>query len=183
MRKSYFQSSKILTAVLGLCALLSGCDGSASGKGSCRSNASCAAGYYCAGPNDRPPCGIPPREECADNASCPDGACHAINDSCSADGVGSQCGAECTVTSCGPGFRCNLQKACESIPCDEGFTCPSHQRCDSTVAHATGPVYARTSGCVPIACAADADCPAGKACVNSACADGPGTCRQDLPVP
>ena len=182
MRRSQIQ--RVLVLVTGLCgfAVLSGC-GSGGGAGGCRSNTQCAAGYYCAGPNDPARCGIPPREECSDSASCPGGLCHAIADGCSPDGVGSQCGPECTAVSCGPGFRCNAQKSCEPIPCDEGFTCPSYQRCDLAAAHSTGPVHARTSGCVPIVCSMAADCPTGKACVNAACADGPGMCRRDIPVP
>lgn len=183
MRGSRLQLVTALVAGLGLFAALSGCDPAGTPPGGCRSRASCASGSYCAGPNDRMVCGIPPREQCDDSASCPGGVCHAINDSCSPDGVGSECGSECTATSCGPGFRCNAQKACEAIPCDEGFTCPSYQRCDTAAAHGTGPVHARTSGCVAIVCSLDKDCPTGKACVNGACADGPGMCRLDLPVP
>jgi hypothetical protein len=153
------------------------------GRG-CRDHKECRSGYYCAGPNDRMGCGVPPREQCGDSSECGAGAvCHAMWDGCSPDGVGSQCGPDCTAMSCGPGFRCGAKKACEPVPCDEGFTCPSHQRCDPAVAHAMGPVHTRTSGCVNIACTADASCPSGKVCVNAICQDGPGTCREDIPVP
>lgn len=160
--------------------LLAGCSGPG---GSCRSSRDCRSGLYCAGPNERRGCGIPPRELCTDGSSCSGQSCHAISDPCSPDGIGSECGPPCSAASCAPGFRCSPQKACEPVPCDEGLTCPGHQRCDPAVAHAGGPVHARTSGCVDIACTADRDCPAGKACVNATCQDGAGTCREDLPIP
>lgn len=150
---------------------------------SCRTRTECATGYVCAGANDRRVCGIPPREACADNTRCGGEICHAISDPCSPDGIGSECRAACTAISCGPGFRCNVQTSCEPIPCDEGATCPSHQRCDLAVAHAAGPVHARASGCVDIACTSDASCPAGTWCVNLRCQDGLGSCRKDEPVP
>jgi hypothetical protein len=169
-------------ALCGLLAL-SGCDGSVAPGGGCRAHKDCLSGYYCAGPNDRNACGIPPREQCADDAGCVGQRCHAISDPCSPDGVGSECRGPCTAASCGPGFRCNAKEACEPVPCDEGFTCPSHQRCDPAVARAAGPVHGRTSGCVDIPCAADAACPTGKVCVNARCQDGAGSCKQDIPVP
>lgn len=149
----------------------------------CRARTDCRSGYYCAGPNERRPCGVPPRQRCDDDSGCGGDTCHAIADSCSPDGIGSECGPPCSGASCGGGLRCSAAGACEPIPCDEGFACPSHQRCDAAAAHAPGPVHARTSGCVDIPCAGDAACPAGKACVNAVCQDGPGTCREDIPVP
>lgn len=170
-----------------LCGLLAlpGCSGSGTVPpgGGCREHKDCLSGYYCAGPNDRPGCGVPPREHCADDAACSGLPCHAIPDPCSPDGIGSECRPPCTAASCGPGFRCNAKQACEPIPCDEGTTCPSHQRCDPAAARAPGPVHGRTSGCVDIPCTADAACPAGKACVNAHCQDGPGSCKQDIPIP
>lgn len=183
-RTGSFVATLIAGLALTLGASSCGGDGGPAPMVGCRSNAACGSGYYCAGPNDRPRCGVPPREGCADSASCgPAAVCSAIVDSCSPDGIGSQCDGGCTATSCGAGLRCNAKKACEPIPCDEGFACPGHQRCDAVAAHAMGPVHARTNGCVDITCAMDKDCPAGKACVNSACADGPGMCVRDLPVP
>lgn len=170
--------------------LLTGCPGTGGGgadgggTGGCRAHKECRSGYYCAGPNERRACGVPPREQCASSTDCgAGGVCHAISDGCSPDGVGSMCGTDCTAMSCGAGFRCSAMKACEPVPCDDGFTCPSHQRCDPAVARAMGPVHARTSGCVDIACIADAGCPMGKVCVNAICQDGTGTCREDIPVP
>ncbi len=172
-----------LSAGLGWFATLQSCDGGLTPTRGCLRHSSCASGYYCAGPNDRPRCGVPPQAHCADNTDCPGSLCHVAVDTCSPTGIGSECRPACSATSCGPGFRCNAQKACEPIPCDEGFTCPSYQRCDAVIAHAMAPVYAKTSGCVDIACSTEKDCPVGKACVNSACADGPGMCQRDLPVP
>ncbi len=119
----------------------------------------------------------------ANSFSRPGSLCHSTLDTCSPDGIGSECRPACTAPSYNPGFRCNAQKACEPIPCDEGCTCPSYQRCDAVAAHAMGPVHAKTNGCVDIVCSTEKDCPAGKTCVNSACADGPGMCQRDLPVP
>ncbi len=72
------------------------CDGGGilgGGNGdSCRSNDDCGSDLYCFGPNRPNVCGIPPREFCASNADCPMGdVCQAIFDSCSQDGLGSEC--------------------------------------------------------------------------------------------
>jgi hypothetical protein len=169
----------LLLAAVALLAGSSGCSGS-----SCRSSKECAGDLYCAGPNDPPACGIPPRQLCATDADCSAGdVCHAIQDPCSPDGVGSECRPPCTAVSCGEGFRCNAAGACEPLPCDEGFSCPSHQKCDAAAAHGSGPVFDRAHGCVNISCSADSGCPSGKACVNGICQDGPGTCREAVAVP
>lgn len=176
----------LFTGLVGLLGVLGlwGVGGCSGPGGSCRSLKDCRSGLYCDGPNEPTVCGIPPREQCADSSGCGGGeVCHAISDSCSRDGIGSLCGPPCTAGSCGPGLRCGTGAACEPVPCDEGFTCPGHQRCDPAVAHAMGPVHARTSGCVDITCAADTTCPTGKVCVNAICQDSPGTCREDIPVP
>lgn len=151
---------------------------------SCITNDDCKSGYYCRGPNQANACGIPPREQCASDTDCPMGTvCHAIVDSCSEDGVGSECLPACMGNSCGPGFRCNAGGACEPVPCDEGFTCPTHQKCDSAVAHAAGPMASRTNGCVNITCSDDNACPSGKVCVTGFCQDAEGSCREDIAVP
>jgi len=152
---------------------------------SCTSNDECQSGYYCRGPNQANACGIAPREQCAFDMDCPMGTvCHAIYDSCSPDGVGSECKASCSSISCETGFRCNAGGACEPVPCDEGFTCPSWQRCDSQVAHDMSlPVHARTSGCVNITCTDDKACPLGKVCVTGFCQDAAGSCQEDIAVP
>lgn len=165
------------------------CDGGGilgGGSGdSCRSNDDCGSDLYCFGPNRPNVCGIPPREFCASNADCPMGdVCQAIFDSCSQDGLGSECNVPCNANSCGMGFRCNAGGACEPIPCDEGFTCPDRQKCDSALAHdMTLPVHARTNGCVNIDCMADSGCPTGKFCVDGYCQDGLGTCGEEMIVP
>ncbi|HRI70070.1 MAG TPA: hypothetical protein PK156_37830 [Polyangium sp.] len=151
---------------------------------SCTENSDCNSGYYCRGPNQPNACGIPPREFCASDTDCSMGTvCHVIFDSCSSDGLGSECLPPCTAMSCGQGLRCNAAGACETIPCDEGFTCPDRQRCDSAVAHASVPVSAQTNGCVNITCSNDTACPAGKFCVTGYCQDGEGSCREDIAVP
>jgi hypothetical protein len=159
------------------------CGGCAGGSGSsCHDVSQCASMLSCVGPDDFHGCGVAPRRECASDTDCQNGmVCNAIYDGCSDSGVGSQCGVKCGP--CDPGFRCNAGGACEPVPCDQGFSCPSYQRCDTTAAHAAGPVYQRTQGCVNIACSDDSGCPAGKACVNSYCQDGPGSCMKVLAVP
>ena len=152
--------------------------------GSCHSSSDCASGLFCSGPNDGPSCGIPPHMGCALPTDCTGGEqCHVIEDPCSRTGLGSECGPPCTSASCNAGLRCNAQGACEPIPCDQGFACPTHEHCDATVAHATGPVYTRTQGCVRTTCKADADCPPATLCVNAVCQDGAGVCREAVAVP
>lgn len=151
----------------------------------CRTNDDCGGELYCRGPNQPNACGVPPRELCASDADCLMGTvCHTIVDSCSSDGLGSECQASCTATNCGEGMRCNASGACEPIPCDEGFTCPDRQTCDPAVAHdASLPIHARTNGCVNITCTDDNACPSGKVCVTGYCQDGEGNCQEDIAVP
>lgn len=164
---------------------ITSCIGGPGGSdGSCDVNDDCDSGYYCRGPNHPNACGVPPREACVWDADCAIGlTCHTINDSCSPDGFGSECTTPCTTATCGAEFRCNAGGACEPIACDEGFACPSWQRCDPMVAHATGPMHARTHGCVNIVCTNDKVCPAGKSCVTGFCQEGPGSCTEDIAVP
>lgn len=188
------KKSKALAAIVvlllgvGIAACEGGGGGGVFGGGvgdSCRVNDDCRDDLYCRGPNQPNVCGIPPRELCASDADCPMGAvCHAVLDSCSPDGIGSECLAPCTANSCGADFRCNAEGACEPIPCDEGFTCPDRQKCDSMVAHdPTLPTHARSTGCVNITCSADSECPTGKFCVEGYCQDGRGTCSEVMIVP
>lgn len=170
--------SVIAVLQLLLCAACSGGPGS-----SCRSSGECTSGLACAGPDDPHACGIPPRQGCAATSDCQGEVCSAIYDPCSPTGVGSECRPRCSGGSCAPGFRCNAGGACEPLPCDEGYRCPAYQRCDPAAAHAKGPVYRVTQGCVNIACTADAECPATRVCVNGFCQDGPGTCRENIAVP
>lgn len=154
--------------------------------GQCRSTADCSGDQECATPNAPQVCGIPPREECATNDDCPGTACHAIADTCSPDGVGSECRATClTDTECGGNFRCNTtDSTCEPLPCDEGYTCPDYQVCDTSIFTDATPVHARHHGCVDITCAADADCiDAAPFCVNSVCRVGLGACQTPMLVP
>jgi hypothetical protein len=178
--------SRMIRSVLCAVFVLSACAGSFDGA-PCRSQADCggsASTLGCLGPDARTPCGIGPRHGCASSTDCQTPqVCNAIADSCSDTGFGSECGSTCTATSCGSGFRCNASGACERQPCDEGFTCAPTQRCDATVAHAGGAVWSRTSGCVAISCAKDADCASGQACVNTVCQSGIGTCKKPMLVP
>jgi hypothetical protein len=70
---------------------------------------------------------------------------------------------------------------CEAIPCsltgDGGFICPGHRVCGDVVDPLTDD---SDHGCVPIACAVDADC-AADFCVQGTCSPTPGTC--ELPRP
>src|SRR5262245_50318982 len=69
----------------------------------CRTGGECAMDLYCADSDDPPVCGIPPRQGCAADSDCQTGErCHAIDDSCSPDGIGSECRSACvTDTDCG----------------------------------------------------------------------------------
>jgi hypothetical protein len=172
-----------------LIALCSSCEGgggiTGGGEGdSCRKDDDCNSDLYCFGPNRPNVCGIPPRELCSSDMDCAMGTvCHAIGDSCSPDGIGSECNAPCTADSCGPSFRCNAMGACEPIPCDEGTMCSDRQKCDLEVAHASGAMHARSTGCVNITCSDDMACPMGKFCVTGYCQDGLGTCGELMAVP
>lgn len=165
-------------------ALVVACTAPACGDGDCRSRDECGSGEFCAGPNGGPACGIAPREECSDDQQCINGTCHAIDDSCSFDGIGSACRAACTGdTDCGTGFRCNADGACEAVPCDDGFDCPVHQACDPAAIGPTTPVFDRHHGCVNVSCSGDSDCDDGLFCVNEICQTGVGSCQVPMNVP
>ena len=166
-------------------ALLAACGGSSGGAGStCNATADCDTGLDCAGPDDPAVCGIAPRQECQSDTDCQvvDTYCHVIADSCSPDGVGSECRPACTGdAACGTGFRCDANH-CIAIACDAGFACADREACDpSRITNAT-PIYDRHHGCFAVACTTDAICDAG-ACVNGTCQDGLGTCEKPMLVP
>src|SRR5690349_1563761 len=86
----------------------------------CRSSQECADMLFCAGADDPPVCGIAPREGCRDDTDCPGQRCHAIDDSCSADGIGSECRDACTTDGeCGASFHC-ASGACTANSCGDG---------------------------------------------------------------
>jgi hypothetical protein len=164
---------------------LVGCGGHGLGGGgegsTCRDTGDCDTGLSCGGPDDRQPCGIAPRQECATDNDCQGMRCHAIADSCSPDGVGSECRLACTGDGeCGAGFHCD-NGACAAIPCTTG-SCGALEVCDLSGITASTPIYDRTDGCRPIACTSDAPCGDG-VCVNAVCQSGPGTCKKPLLVP
>lgn len=160
--------------------LLPACSGGA-GSG-CRSSAECMKPLECAGPSEPRVCGIPPRQGCARDGDCGGGQrCHAIADSCSPNGVGSECGPPCGA--CGAGLRCNAGGACEPVPCDEGYRCTAPLVCDAAAGKSGAAVYQRHQGCVRVACTSDGACAAGQACVNGYCQSGPGQCQMVLIVP
>ena len=150
----------------------------------CRDSSACSGALVCDGPDEPQACGVAPEEECADDADCLTAGtvCHAIADSCSADGVGSRCGPVCTADSCDVGFRCNAGGACEAIPCDEGTACDPWETCDPTFSGDTA-VFSRTAGCRTIECSADAECPDSAVCVNLICQSGTGSCQKNEAVP
>ena len=171
----------LVAFTLGLSLASFSCAGAESSE--CRSSAECREGLECAGPSSPQVCGIPPNEQCSDDADCDASTrCHAVSDNCSPDGVGSECRPPCSEGSCGEGFRCGAGGACEVVPCDEGFACEPLESCDPSVAQ-MGPVHARAHGCVAIACSEDGECPAEGACVNGVCQAGPGTCVEPQAVP
>lgn len=153
--------------------------------GHCHATSDCRRGLECAGPNEGPSCGIPPRQECEATINCPMGeVCSSTFDACSASGLGSTCAPPCTATSCGDGLRCNPAGVCEPVPCDEGFRCAPHLRCDVASAHQMGAVWSRTSGCVSVDCTGDDDCAMyGGYCVNQRCQQGIGKCVEVMLVP
>ena len=175
------------TKILGVALIVSivplGCGGDVGS--SCRSTSDCSGDLECSGPSEPQVCGIGPQEGCMTDADCGTGmVCHAIADGCSPDGVGARCDAPCTTDpSCGTGFRCGAGGACETVPCDEGYVCADHLQCDPSIPHGTGPVHARTQGCVIVTCTSDSACATGAACVNGWCQSGPGTCVEVRVVP
>jgi hypothetical protein len=150
----------------------------------CASSADCSGDLECSGPDDWAGCGIGPTEACAADDACGDGTrCHAVPDSCSADGIGSRCDAPCDPSGCGDGFTCD-DGACRATSCvDDPSLCAAHQVCDPSSVTDTLPVYDQHHGCVNVTCTADGDCAAGLSCVNRFCQDGPGECVEVYAVP
>jgi hypothetical protein len=156
----------------------------AAGATTCRSQDDCTGtGLSCLGPNETN-CGIPPREQCADDQGCgADQRCHALADACSADGVGSTCSPPCTPgdEGCGEGFTCDPDGVCQAVLCDQGFACRASERCDPSSIAPDAPAYDRDHGCQSIPCENDDPCPTGTLCVNGICQDGLGTCTAPAP--
>lgn len=147
----------------------------------CHSSADCDDQLYCWGPNQIGVCGIPPRQECASDAACGGTACQAVYDTCSRDGVGSECRTGCSGDDqCGDGFRCELS-ACVAIRCDQGYQCFTHQVCDVSRIPSGAPIYDRHHGCFDVECTADDDC-GGGFCVNLVCQDALGACQPPVAV-
>lgn len=164
--------------------MMSGCGNSGDEGSECRASRDCNVGLGCAGPDDPHACGIAPREECGSDAACNAAGdrCHAIADSCSSDGIGSECGPACSGDgACGTGFRCSAG-ACVAIACDAGFACAAREVCDPAQLPSSTPVYNRHHGCFSITCSFDGECP-GRYCVNGSCQDGLGTCAVPIAVP
>lgn len=175
-----------------LCSGLAACDSDgAPGDGdgnneigdACASRADCADGLECAGPDDPQVCGIPPREGCVSDDDCTaPNVCHAISDTCSPDGQGSECRMPCSTGSCESGFRCGVSGACEAIPCEAG-DCAEFDTCDPEFDEQT-PVFDHTSGCRHITCDPAADsCPGTTECVNGRCQSDFGQCAEPMLVP
>lgn len=159
----------------------------------CHTNAECADsgsefGMRCSTPYDPYVCGIAPMQECWSNQDClgigPAGAnliCHAIQDDCSSDGIGSLCDMSCADSPdiCGDkgALVCGDEGACEPRSCLDGQECHAVQLCDPAAGSA-GP-----HGCSFVTCQAGTDCAAGLYCVKSMCIEMLGTCVEDLPVP
>jgi len=153
--------------------------------GGCRSNVECTvAGEECLNRDQPQVCGVPPQELCDLMVDCSGGECHAIADSCSWDGVGSQCGEACTADEeCGQDFRCGAGGACEAVLCNEGFVCPAWQVCDPSAIAGGAFVHERHHGCVIVTCTDDGGCAGGLVCVNGYCQTGLGTCGERMAVP
>ena len=176
-------SSGRMTRMLLLVLSITACGNSGGSGSECHESADCAMGLECSGPDDGPVCGIGPREGCVNDANCTGGQrCGAIADTCSQDGVGSECKNACTVAAdCGEGFRCDAG-ACAAVLCDAGYTCPSHQRCNPGVITGTTPMYDRHHGCVDVPCTSDVACGT-DVCVNGICQTGLGACVMPMAVP
>jgi hypothetical protein len=138
----------------------------------CRSSSDCAsAGGTCWVPGDTAGLhagGACPME-CDDDSGCSDGnVCVAVN-----GGSCHLCQAACTEDSCGLWEACGADGHCGPAPCAGGdYVCPPGSTC--------GGADLDTHGCTIVSCASDAACGCG-ACVEGACAAGPGRC--DLPRP
>lgn len=173
-------------SMIGLLLLACGDDGSDGGGvgARCNAHADCDQDLACAGPNDHPGCGIPPREQCTDDSTCGGDRCHVIPDPCSVDGFGTECRSACTGDgNCGAGFRCD-NGACRAILCDAGagVTCAGREVCDPARITAATPLWDHTDGCFPVACTSDDAC-GERACVNGECQDTRGTCVEPIAIP
>lgn len=141
----------------------------------CRSDADCASrGGACWAPGDTTGLhggGACPMT-CATDPDCPDGnVCESFNGT-----FCHQCVPSCTPTSCGAWEACGDDGHCHPAQCEtDGWECPPSSHCA-----APGDMMIDSHGCAIAVCTSDADCGCG-ACVEGACAHGPGRC--DLPRP
>lgn len=153
----------------------------------CRSNDECTdPADECIGPDAPDVCGVPPVEECDSDMDCPmDTVCHALEDPCSLDGVGSECRAPCTSNQdCTADTECNMDDGtCDPIGCDNGFTCQEHEICDVESIDSEAPIHDQDHGCEIVSCDSDMDCPMDQFCVNGYCQTAVGVCGEPMLVP
>jgi hypothetical protein len=158
-----------------------GCGGGAGNGATCAAQVDCNSALVCAGPQDTA-CTTAPLRECASNADCASGVCHAVADPCSAYGVGSKCADACGsmgTTTCDADFTCSDPMSGSCIPklcTDNAFTCTATQVCKVGSQIPGGYVYNLSHGCSVVVCTGDADCKTGQSCVNGYCQTAAGKC-------
>ncbi len=154
----------------------------------CHVSSECSPSRFemCFAPGASTGCGpcVPALRTCASDGDCPStDRCDSYVDPCTrvgfcgtgSDPTSTRCVPRCTVdpstgaSSCGPGDQCETDGRCTPIPCIAGYVCPSHTTCHDV---AGGDAH----GCVRNACAFDADCGCGGACLSGSCYDTLGSC-------
>ncbi|MCB9640416.1 MAG: hypothetical protein H6728_01705 [Myxococcales bacterium] len=139
--------------------------------GNCSTEDVCAKPKECVNPGPRPKvCGIPPMNECEQDADCQKNDPKIICKDGAGNCGGRACAAGCTGDSdCLVGESCYASGHCKPTECIDGMSCPKNFVCNNN------------RQCERQGCQKSTDCLG--FCVNSFCYDQKGTCEEVIQVP
>ncbi len=139
--------------------------------GDCSVEQSCTKPKECISPGPRRKvCGIPPMNECEQDADCQKSDPKAICKEGAGNCGGKGCVAGCKADSeCLVGESCKSDGHCKAKECIDNMTCPKNFVCNSN------------KTCERQSCQKSTECLG--FCVNAFCHDQKGTCEEVIPVP
>jgi hypothetical protein len=178
-RSSSVSGSQTSTSAIG--PVCPGSSPPASGYPLCRTQTDCNVGAMCVA-EPLPLCDVclGTSHECTTDADCAtaNGFCQPTSiagETCVCGPLtGTQCGPQCTSTSCPTDYQCLADGHCAPTPCTQGYSCATGTTCN-----ASGPT-ADAHGCAPQLCTAGFQCAAGNQCSPTATGADPHGCAPIL---